>query len=515
MALEPAPAGDGVETPDDPPTPPTGRVDAFMGVSLAVGLLLMAGSKLMGGLTSAESQLILVMGLGVVLGALGSAAMVDYKPFIVTGGAAIGLVLGFFLQNTTGGDFAEIRVKNFPRDATVTMSEEDQFFAAQTVGAHKFIVMRPHLKAKSFQAEIDRGEGVAPVRFDCIPAEKVTSAMGSGDPVDWEYRHLDGEQPMLLDENSEPVAEVGPCRRAHTGHAQPTRGLFAGLSVLGMAWAAEDTDELVEALRSNSSFVRRTARKELAALGATAVPALISTFDLGLGNYRLQIGALVALNDMVSRDPALRATIAGQMSDGQLGYVARLAADADATIRSYALRLLQVLDDPRVPHTVAAALEEADPSAEADLLLLLRDKATDADQSARSAQPALRRAVTAVRSKPASQRTQPTAALVKQIDAAANGAPKDMVDKVFVQIGAFADTDKARAFAAGMNAKDPPAPVSITAPRKGDGLTRVMVGTYQDRTAAQSMVKTLIEADLVSDAYLSGYPDEIAETPFK
>ncbi|MGI9354991.1 MAG: hypothetical protein ACR2PF_07510 [Rhizobiaceae bacterium] len=73
--------------------------------------------------------------MGTVLGALGSAAVVRHKAIIITGGAALGLVLGWFLSGEIDkerkgqfGKFAQIQVRGLPNNARVAMIADSSFF---------------------------------------------------------------------------------------------------------------------------------------------------------------------------------------------------------------------------------------------------------------------------------------------------------------------------------------------------------------------------------------------------
>ncbi|MDD9910502.1 MAG: SPOR domain-containing protein [Ahrensia sp.] len=496
-----------MQGPPPPPNDNPGRlVDAFMIISLVIGLSLMAGSKMLGFYTAAESRLILVMGLGIVLGALGSAAMIQYRTWVITGGAAIGLILGWFLSHTSGSNYAIVQLKKLPPEATATLFDTEEFYRAQTTRAHEFIVLPDQVKAKTFQAEIAIGDD-NPMMFGCIPSEAVHDAMGTGEPVSWNYHLAEaGQRARLLDDDTKVIAEEGPCTVASL--SEPPKSSWRDVFAMVAFAADQSTGELLDALRSKSSFVRRSARSGLAQRGPAAIPEMMQALT-SRSDYRTQLGVLVAASDMLNADPSLRNSIGQSMDDVQLQRLADLAGHRDATMRSYAVSILNQMEDPRVAEAVAGSLARAAPEAEADLLVSLKEQLSD------SQSPQGNSAVTqAVRSFQVTRASRPQSetqtALIEQIEQAATGN-KAAADMVFVQLGAFTDEDKARAFAAKLNESQSLAKISVTQKRPNDPLVRVVAGHYQPRSEAEALRNRLVEERIVEDAFLSSFPDVIAQ----
>jgi hypothetical protein len=77
------------------------------------------------------------------------------------------------------------------------------------------------------------------------------------------------------------------------------------------------------------------------------VPALMTTLKAQLQTYRVKLGILVALSDMVGKDKARSKDMSSYLSDADLELLLALTGDDDKTVRVYATQFLTDLADPR------------------------------------------------------------------------------------------------------------------------------------------------------------------------
>lgn len=80
------------------------------------------------------ARLIIVCGLGIVLGAFGATATINYKANVMGGCGVIALILEFFLSNEDDrlrhgrfGKFAQIQVRGLPDNSRVAMIADTSF----------------------------------------------------------------------------------------------------------------------------------------------------------------------------------------------------------------------------------------------------------------------------------------------------------------------------------------------------------------------------------------------------
>ncbi|MBL3564669.1 hypothetical protein JMM59_06575 [Rhodovulum sulfidophilum] len=112
--------------------------------------------------------------------------------------------------------------------------------------------------------------------------------------------------------------------------------------------AAASFQGLLTQLESPETATRRTARTRLAGLGTGLVrPAMAELLNPDL-TYRLQLGLVVALTEMLRDNKRARGDIITMIDDAALTELLRLATNNDRTIRVYAGEFLYDLGDPRV-----------------------------------------------------------------------------------------------------------------------------------------------------------------------
>ncbi len=112
--------------------------------------------------------------------------------------------------------------------------------------------------------------------------------------------------------------------------------------------AAESLRDLLVQLESANPATRRTARSALARMGIGLVRPAMTELLAPDVSYRLRLGLVVALTEMLRENKRERATIILVIEPAALAELLRLATDPDRTIRVYAGEFLFDLGDPRV-----------------------------------------------------------------------------------------------------------------------------------------------------------------------
>ena len=189
------------------------RADAIFYAGLGVGLpLTFAGFFLLDQTldsTSLTARLIIVCGLGIVLGAFGATATINYKAYVMGGCGVIALILGFFLPNEDDrtrqgrfGKFAQIHVRGLPdkfsrcNDRGYEFFNRERGFNVARVRYHELIATEQQLAPDSFIASItlpestqsDAGTGLIDGPFNCIPTKTVRDMLGMQDSVCWSFK---------------------------------------------------------------------------------------------------------------------------------------------------------------------------------------------------------------------------------------------------------------------------------------------------------------------------------------
>jgi hypothetical protein len=93
----------------------------------------------------------------------------------------------------------------------------------------------------------------------------------------------------------------------------------------------------------------------------------------GSSDYRVRLGVLYALSEMLRRNPEQRAAISAALNNDDFPFLVAAASDNDKTIRLQAADFLYLLQDSRaVPSSVEAARNTQDPSKATNQVLIIR-----------------------------------------------------------------------------------------------------------------------------------------------
>ena len=495
-----------------------GELDAIVVACLIIGSVMATAGYLELRPNPTINRFVLVMGLGFLFGALGSTAKIGNKTWSIGGGAAIGVILGWVLSSFgSPGHFATIHLKQLPESSRATLYDADEFYRARTTRAVEFVAMPKHVLSDVFGAEILIPGREQPFEFNCLQSNIVKEAFGVEKPLSWNFVYdPQADTAVLTADNGSIISEVGPCPPQKTDDEASllTRPDSTWNVFITPAYAAKllSTESLIDALKSKSSFVRRQARNGLAKKGKDALPALVKTLELSNDDYRTNIGILVAMSGIkglqaTGDKPAAQSSA---ISTRSLQKIAYLAGHKDQTMRSYAMRVLTGLNDPRAGLAVSIALKTASPQAEEPMLEYLKQQLTKSPiVSQKELTDSLVQSLGDVNDKSAAS-SGTRRILIEQVTAAAKG-DLDKIQKFYVQVGAYGSDDKASNFAKDLVAKNPSLKIGIANKRPGDPLVRVVAGTYQSKPDAKALLDKLKSSGVLKNGFLSSYPDQVRQ----
>jgi hypothetical protein len=327
------------------------------------------------------SILIICSGLGIIFGAFGSTAVINYKGFVVAGVAAIAIVLLLIVDYVMRESIVRLEVDGDVRGARLELFGDTTYPGADHDGRlfEFFIVGREITKDRlslivtlPMPAADRSGGDPSEITFDCIPSTAITHYIGSGKTLQWRF---DKERGLLIGVDGRTV-QSGPC--PEQGATGPTFALGDGLSLVGSAVAQDqDIDKLLNDLQSDSAAVRRDARMTLSSLGQAAVPPMMTYWEQNPASDRVRLGVSVALTEFLRGHKDQRQAVSALLTDSQLRFLAIAATDPDRTLRIYAAEFLFDLGDTRIVSIAESLFSDASDDGRYNLVLIIRGAVPD------------------------------------------------------------------------------------------------------------------------------------------
>lgn len=361
------------------------RTGTVFWAALVGGSLIASGAFLALGLNFGSppvSILVICAGLSIVLGAFGSAATLRFQGVTVAGVAAVCMVLFYFVSDDIRKSAVKIDISGIARGADVDFfsSAGQQIFGAPRGKSYQFIAFADDLDSKVlslgiFMAAVPDTSEEREIPFDCVPRSAIDRFIGSGETLRWRVDMANGEL-WTHDDPPALIAQSGPCRKKgdkassmrwpqlmSTAHAQtpPTKGIAQSL----------------RELNSESSALRRDARKALAAHGPEGVRPIMQQWANEKNSYRIRLGSAVALAEMLRDRKTERTIVSAQLSENDLKLVAQSLSDEDRTVRIYASEFLTDLGDKRLASIALEQLPVASADGQYNLALVLESVATE------------------------------------------------------------------------------------------------------------------------------------------
>ena len=507
------------------------RADAVFWAALVVGLILVGVGLWLWSVQRTPAMLTLSAGLGIVLATLGAMAVVQYKLPIfggmntVVGGSAaltVGLfALTYYSLDHPAQQFSDINLTNLPLGSRLTIGARQLFHTKQSAriaGSDQYDVLVPvgllsksdlisgniEYKMKDDMCAQERakpGNLLAPctreIDFKCISPAPVKAALDQGvHELRWS---LDQGTQYIIDEEGQRL-DGQDCEHSRPADTSPVFGFIDTL--IGSAWASPDMSvgELLKLLESDSTTQRRLSRDQLSNLGLDAIPAMMQALAPPDASYRTRLGVCVALTEYLRDHKEERKKISALLSEEDIGLLLDAASDPDRTIRIYASEFLYDLGDPRsVLPGLEQVLKTDNDNGKYNLLLVVKGSIADLSSDFQRAK--AQALLDAIRP----QVGDKTKVLVDQI--AAIGTAQ-AVTRYWVIVGSFRDEKNAQAFADTISKQAPDLPKPFVGKTSPDNpFYPVIVGDYVPRQEAEKIRQQALNSKLITDAYLSDYPD--------
>ncbi len=349
---------------------------------IAVGAVLAfcgyLGPSFLQGVSSISSTFLLISGVSIIFGAFGANASYKRKGIVVGGVASIALLAFATFHYFQQKEIGILQIRGDVRDIKAELTGVSALPGAHHGNYLEFRFLPGEVEIDLLSLSIAPG-GENEVEFNCIPQSAVARAFGARNRLVWRYDSAsaalsgvkDGNQPVL----------PGPCETVDDNAPRFTSLDLPDL--ITAAHAARPIAKILADLESNAAVVRRSARKELTALGRRAIQPMMTQWDRRRNIYRVRLGICVALTEYLRGHKNERKQISNLLSDQDIEKLTRAAADEDRTLRIYASEFLYDLGDPRVITASDNIFRSADDNGRYNLIVVLSGTIDDLDDNQR------------------------------------------------------------------------------------------------------------------------------------
>lgn len=362
------------------------------GLAAGFALILLGGFSLSLALTNTFLEMLVVCaGLGVILGAFGSTASVSIPIQGITLGGVAAIVVALFIVLLAQLDdrYVLVKIGGPLKDADVQLVGDDNYLGAyrEELRTHEFIILGKEIKLKKLKLFITLPNQIE-IPFECIDSKVLRPHLATGKTIEWSVRLPTNEEenPSIYDmESGKVVAEnSGGCgiqsnRKLDVITLDETSQFATLFGIISTAFAQSDITSLdleiqaqTERLESGTSYVRRGARSALAAQGIRVIEPLLKRLSKEPLSYRLRLGMIVALTEMMRENKQHRTEIIKLIKLADLERLADAAGDNDRTIRIYASEFLYDLGDPRVIPLAFDRFQSASMNGRYNILLVIK-----------------------------------------------------------------------------------------------------------------------------------------------
>ena len=306
-------------------------------------------------------NLILATGIGILLFAFGTRAILRISYLVMTGAGAIAAAAFVGLMYYSLNDYVEIAIRNKAlAHAQVSAGARSSFLGEHDGERYTFIVLRNELTQDDFELDITEldaqnkplpgGEHV----FSCIPSDVFKKYLGRGKTLEWQVDS--GLSVLTMKEapgvryRDDPVAcgDTGPSPRA-------MNGFFVGAAFAQAAPSPPPSaDEIIQIFQSDSAQTRRNSRYRLSEAGLNAVAPLFAAMRT-TPDSRVQVGGAVALAAYMRDNKDQAKQVEQLLQEGDYSLLVDQAASDDRALRIYANEFAVDLGSPRL---IAPALAQ-------------------------------------------------------------------------------------------------------------------------------------------------------------
>ena len=340
------------------------------------------------------ASLMTCVGFGLVLASFGSTAQGSWAGWSVTGSGAMAIVLFLVLQHYQPAPSPLVFKKgqlrgDLSKIADIRIIDELPMYSYRdrTTSSIRFVLLDNRLKNNRLSIQVDtteRGEGKESFELvgdaQAIQARYLTDQT-SDRQIQWAFDYnrrvvKDGADIIFAEQDSLPVPAL-PIRRSSI--RLPTFDFLVAPAyaedtadpVLPVQTAAAMSSSIA-LLKSDDTAERRNARDALAASGLSSVTPMMSAVRADPSNYRIRLGVMYALSEMLRRNIEQRSAISSALKNEDFPLLVAAASDNDKTIRLHAAEFLYSLQDPRsVPASIAAARSTSDENKAANQVIII------------------------------------------------------------------------------------------------------------------------------------------------
>jgi len=334
------------------------------GVLLAIGLW----GEIAVTLDGIMSTTFIVSGLALIFGAFGSQATVRYKGWVVAGVAATALIFLFAIDYLRSDSYVVVQLRS-PKEVTTMISAGNAIIKGTVQNGPllrtRFIVFyrelgdsNPEFVAQWPKTD-DRSED--PAVSICLARERLIRWFGRGDELDWQL-HTTGPLDVNTEIRDDKSNLIGSRRECGNGSPTPVARAPDLAESPAHAEQASDDDALIEDLLSENPDVRRLARDRLARRGPPVIrPLMKRALSMTAANDRLalrmQTGAAIVLDTMLTKQAASSADVGRQLNAGDFDALVTWTVNRDLSLRDPSVRVVANAADIAALRSLMRAVE--------------------------------------------------------------------------------------------------------------------------------------------------------------
>ena len=339
----PSPAAIPAHTPSPEPDPNTGppsQTTAIFFWGLIVGGLLVLTyitTNTFGIIDFVPNSLILATGLGIIVFAFGTRAILRVSGVVIAGaGAVAGAFFGALIY-FTAQEFVEIEISG-PRvkGATIDIRAASNVVGVSQDQVYHFVAFDRDTHKSSFDITFngkDADGKITEVHYNCIDMSLIRRGLGKGVTLGWR-----------IGGNLDAISISG--QNFHRDdECQSTGKVFASaINIFGIGSAlaqatSPDIQAAIDQLVSYATPARRDSRSALASFGLPMIQPLLAAMHSN-SSYQMQLGGSVALTLFLRDNKNEAADAAARLNDSDFSLLVDLASNTDRTIRIYASAFL-------------------------------------------------------------------------------------------------------------------------------------------------------------------------------
>ncbi|WFU54643.1 hypothetical protein QA639_34415 [Bradyrhizobium pachyrhizi] len=365
----------------------------YAGVIVGLALIFFGIGLWSYGRGSQLSSLMTCVGFGLVLASFGSTAKGGWAGWTVTGAGALAIVLFLILQHYPSPSLVLKKGQlrgDFSKVADVRIIDEQPMYEYRdrTTSSVRFVLLEKKLKSSRLSLQVDtteKGDGREFFELigdaETIQSRYLSDGLDADKQIQWTFDYdkrvvKDGRE-VIFSERESLEGSRDATRHASWLNSDPITHLIISAA---RAQTAPDQPsnmkDLIEKLKSDDTSERRNARDQLSTGDPSTIPQMMDAFRGSSQNYRVRLGVVYALDEMIRRSPNQRSAISAALKLDDFPLLVSAASDDDKTVRMQAAEFLFLLQDPRaVPASVQAARDASDNSKATNQVLIIQQSA--------------------------------------------------------------------------------------------------------------------------------------------